>query len=91
MYFNYIASHVACDAEFIDDRDALAFVVHDDVGFFVVVRTKLLRFFSAYEAKMKAIEWAISFASSKPRNKVCFFSYAHAVVNEINSSKDPFG
>lgn len=48
-----------CDAAFKDGKAALAIVVWDEDGLFVVARTKLLSLSSALEAEIKAIEWAI--------------------------------
>lgn len=80
-----------CDASFVGGKVALAFVVHDDAGLLVVAITKQVRLSSAYEAKMKSIEWAMSFASSKPWNNLSFSLDSLAVVKEIKSSQDPSG
>lgn len=80
-----------CDAEFLDGKAALAFVVRDEACLLVVDRTKLLRLSSALEAEMKAIEWAIRSVCDNPGRNFCFSSDALVAVNEINSLKDPTG
>lgn len=65
-----------CDAAFVDSKVALAFVVRDDAGLLVVTRTRLLQASSAYEARTKAIECAISLSSGKLWSNMCFSSDA---------------
>lgn len=80
---------INCDATFKDGKAALAVVICDDDGLHIVVRTKLLCLSSAYEAKVKALEWATCIAGKMQWRNFSFSSNAKGVVNEINSSKIP--
>lgn len=80
---------VNCVATWANGKAAMTVVVCDDDGLLVMACSKLPPLFSAYEAKMKTIEWAVTLAAIKPWNKLIFSSDAMVAVNKIKSSKIP--
>lgn len=82
---------VNCDVAWRVGVFAFAMVVSDDDGLLVLADTKLSPVSSVVEVELKAIEWAITFITSKPWNNLSFSSDVLVAVNEILTLRDPSG
>lgn len=65
--------------------------MQDEEGLLFYALTKLTKAQSALDAKLKSLEWAVTFVSIRQWKYLCFSTDALEVMNDINSARDPLG
>lgn len=75
-----------CDAAFKNGMAAVSAVLRDDCGTLIKASSMITNCLSAFEAEVKAVEWAVALAVKEGERNLVLSTDTLSVVKEFNSN-----